>query len=184
MARQREPSGLQLRLIFATLMANLISCLPWSPISVTLCDLSVSQPQCDQARDKAICSARPVWFPSDSGFTVTHLGSIQLYFITVWRQDVWLKVTSNTTSALILDQVLLTVFKSIISFIPPMTHRRKSQVPLGYTYVGKLRPRENKSQDCCIRELGSHSCGVHLSLCFYHSCFEKYRCVTNGSGYL
>jgi hypothetical protein len=39
-------------------MANLMSCLPWSPISVALHDLSESLPQCDQARGKAICSAK------------------------------------------------------------------------------------------------------------------------------
>lgn len=72
------------------LMTNLISFLPCSPISLTLHDLSESLPQCDWAKDETICSVKPIWLPSDSGFVVTHPGLFEIHFIMVYKGGVGL----------------------------------------------------------------------------------------------
>lgn len=74
----------------ATLMANLISFLPWSPILRKLHDLSDSLPQCDWAKDETICSLKPIWLHSDSGFIIIHPGLVEIHFRVVYREGVWL----------------------------------------------------------------------------------------------
>lgn len=71
-------------------MTNLISFLPCSPISLTPHDLSKSLPQCDWTRDETICSAKPIWLPSDSGFVIAHPRLFEINFIMVYKEGVWL----------------------------------------------------------------------------------------------
>lgn len=71
-------------------MTNLISFLPCSPIRVTLHDLSEALPQCDWAKDETICSVKPIWLHSDSGFVITHPGLVEIHFIMAHKEGVWL----------------------------------------------------------------------------------------------
>lgn len=127
----------------ATLTTNLISILLPSPVSLTLHDWSGPLPQCDWARNKIICSAKPSWLPSDSGFVITHPGLVEANFNMIYKKV--FEVGDNINSALTLDQALFSELCTCHLIEPSHQHDQAGAPVRWKTQVRKPRL---KAWDC------------------------------------